>query len=285
MTIGSSILGGVCLLLLLRAVWEPTKLDVRGIALSSGRRLPAAAQPGCARRGPRIVLFSDLHTEHLRVRTADLLRAIQVARPDMILFAGDLAGDQNYLPQALDLMRQIRELPETADLPFIAVAGNHDGPEAIAALASLGLITLCNQGVFVQLQGQTWQVIGLDDPKHGRPDPAAALREADLAGVPPGRRMALAHNPDCLLTLPADRLSWFFAGHFHGGQIWMPFKLEFRLLRREKLPRIGYYKGRVAWGGLIGYISRGLGCVQLPLRLFSLPELTVIELDDRHQPD
>lgn len=271
--------------MLLRALWEPTRLDVRGITLSSGRRLPAATQPGCARHGPRIVLFSDLHTEHLRVKTADLLRAIQDARPDMILFAGDLAGDKSHLPQALDLMRRIRELPVAADLPFIAVGGNHDAPDAMAALASLGLITLSNQGVFVRLRDQTWQVIGLEDPKQGRPDPVAALRDADLAGVPPARRMVLAHNPDCLLALPTGRLSWFFAGHFHGGQIWMPFKLEFRLLRREKLPRIGYYKGRVSWGGLTGYISRGLGCVQLPLRLFSLPELTVIELDDPHRPD
>ncbi len=93
-----------------------------------------------------------------------------------------------------------------------------------------------------------------------------------------GHRVILAHNPDTVFNIPEKAASIMLTGHFHGGQIWMPFRFEFIMLREEKLPRMGITQGLTCFRGLQLYISRGLGCVSIPLRLFSLPELAVIDL-------
>ncbi|MEA4888910.1 MAG: metallophosphoesterase [Clostridiaceae bacterium] len=214
----------------------------------------------------------------MRIKRDRLLAAVGRAKPDLVLFAGDLTNHEEHLPAALDLMREIRQLPALADRPCIAVAGNHDSPKAMRALKKTGWSVLSNQGIACMIQGQSWEIIGLEDLHRGRPCAKTPAREAARAGIPRERRLILAHNPDSLLTVDEEQAAYFCSGHFHGGQIWLPFHLEFRLLRKEKLPRLGFYQGRRTWGRITAYISRGLGCVQFPLRLFSFPELAVLKI-------
>lgn len=263
----------VLIILLVRALWEPTSLECQTIQV-----VLAEPAPELAVRPLRLLLFSDLHAEYFRVRRDRFLAACAEARPDVILFAGDLAGHATHLTAALDLMRQIRLLPELQDCPFLAVRGNHDTPEAASGLVEIGITVLENDCLAVSIRGQSWLFMGFPDLQAGNTDISGVLHQAEATGIPPERRLALAHNPDTLLCLPAGTIAFFLAGHFHGGQIWLPFHLEFYLLRSEKLARVGYFKGRFTWQGTPAYISRGLGCVSMPLRLFSRPELTLIEI-------
>ena len=267
------------LALLVRAVWEPTSLDCRTvrIELPSPDARPLPALPDVSDDTFRLLLFSDLHAELFRIDPARLLEAFAASRPDLVLFAGDLAAHERHLTKALGLFRRIMTLPELQGIPFMAVRGNHDGDRSAAMMAAAGIRVLENEGQILTLAGQAWMVIGLEDLRTGRPDPSGALEQAELSGIPPERRLVMAHNPDTLLGLPDGSAAFFLSGHFHGGQIWLPFHLEFFLLRSEKLPRIGFFKGHFNWQGTQAYISRGLGCVSLPLRLFSRPELTLLE--------
>ncbi len=259
--------------LFLRAIWEPTHLDEHEIWLDDPQTVQAADEPGV-----RVLLFSDLHIEFMRIKKEFLLAAISRAKPDLVLFAGDLTNHEEHLPEALQLMRDIRRLPALDSRACIAVAGNHDSPKALQGLKKTGWSVLSNQGITCFIQGRSWQIIGLEDLHRGRPCVKKYILRTAGAGIPRERRLVLAHNPDSLFLVDEDQAAYFCSGHFHGGQIWLPFKLEFRMLRREKLPRLGYYQGRRTWGRIAAYISRGLGCVQFPLRLFSFPELTVLKL-------
>lgn len=228
----------------------------------------------------RALLFSDIHAEHLHLSDKYILDAIILAKPDLLLFAGDLAAKAQALPRAISLMRQIRQHPALARLPFFAVPGNHDTAAVRKQLNKMGIPVLVNETKILDWHGQSWMILGLDDLRHGKPDYEKVFAEAESSAIPISRRIILAHNPDCLLEFSPTRARWFMGGHFHGGQIWAPFQLEFRLLRSEKLPRSGFYKGARRRGIMNTYISRGLGCVALPLRLFSKPELTLFHLSD-----
>ena len=58
----------------------------------------------------------------------------------------------------------------------------------------------------------------------------------------------------------------------------MPFDIEYRLFRQETMAAQGIRKGVFRKDGITGFISRGVGCVLVPLRLFSLPEIAHLEI-------
>ncbi|MBR5280966.1 MAG: hypothetical protein IKU26_08380, partial [Clostridia bacterium] len=90
------------------------------------------------------------------------------------------------------------------------------------------------------------------------------------------------HNPDMLLKLqsvPAEyRPHITVCGHTHGGQIHTPFNLEFTLLKKDQLPKEGYFYGYHDYKGFPLYITSGLGCSLLPIRFGSSAEVAIFHL-------
>ena len=222
----------------------------------------------------RVALFSDLHADSLRIRPDELIRPIRQAGVDALIFLGDLASDDAQAKLAAPFLSELADFARGARIPFFSVPGNHDGPEARHILDTLGISLLENQQIlFTTSSSVEVLVTGLADLRSGHPDPALLNGRADHP-----IRIVLAHNPDTVLDLPERGADFFLSGHFHGGQIYAPLQLEFRLLRPEVLPRKGIWRGAFRLNGYTGYITRGLGCVWLPLRLFSRPELALLEL-------
>ena len=149
--------------------------------------------------------------------------------------------------------------------------------EFMQLMKHLNIRILVNETVVLKNRDNSSAValVGLDDCKSG-----VLFNEQIFEGLKEKYKFVLAfsHNPDAALRIPEGSISLFIAGHFHGGQIWLPFNLEYLLLRKDKVSRMGHIKGFTSIRNNRVYISRGLGTVLIPFRFFSVPEVTVFDI-------
>jgi len=237
--------------------------------------------------GLRFLHLSDIHINLLVISSARIKRTIRKANPDYILISGDL------IEKPKDLERFVKWYTGLdTRAPAFAVFGNHEykcfrqnpafKDEFVNTLKKLGIRLLVNETVFIQDKKadssgkmKITALVGIDDIKTGEPfdnDILAGLRDKCDTVI------ALSHNPDISLQIPENSVYLLLTGHFHGGQIWMPFKLEYLLLRKDKLSKMGYIKGFATIRKNLVYINRGLGTVVVPFRFFSVPEVAVIDI-------
>lgn len=146
------------------------------------------------------------------------------------------------------------------------------------------LCTLLKETPFQLLENTTLtlpiglNLVGLGDYALGRclPEIAFASYKKEFPGI------VLSHNPDTtslLLNHPGDLI---LCGHSHGEQIHFPYPPFLRKLS-QKLTRLenpNHSRGHYRIGDKNLYVNRGLGCHK-PLRLFSPPELLVLNINRR----
>ncbi|HXH72528.1 MAG TPA: metallophosphoesterase [Mariprofundaceae bacterium] len=233
------------------------RICVERVRVASGK-LPAGFP------GLRIAQISDLHLGVMsgRQRLDAVLRKIRKLEPDMLISTGDLVDAQAHFVDALPSVLAGLQLPYGK----FAVTGNH---ERYAGLAhALEFHVRCG---FRLLRGEAVEVAGIvlagvDDPvvMGSRTDEAGML-----AAIPADRFVLfLKHQP---VVDPAARFDLQLSGHTHKGQIF-PFVLLVKLL----YPLIaGLY---TLPNGAQLYVSRGTGTWGPPIRIFSPPEITLIEL-------
>ena len=230
-----------------------------------------AALPGL--RAPlRIAWLTDLHHGQF-VRTASVRAWVDAAlaeAPDLVLLGGDLVDQTPGADADVDLVAELARLH--APLGVLAVPGNHDlgrfrGSGAFAALLrGTGIDLLVNRGLSVR---EDLHVAGLDDLRNGRPDLGATLRAQPAAGA----TLLLSHNPDVLPEVPLD-VGLTLAGHTHGGQVVLPgVGALYTSSRYGDRFLAGWVEGPAR-----GYVSRGLGVTNLPVRVNCPAELTVLDL-------
>lgn len=224
--------------------------------------------------GLKAVFFTDLHAGLCRVSDKKLINAVFSEPCDVIIFGGDVCNQGKFKNDGLRRLFLISARARELSIPCYAVRGNHDMSVKKIEYESAGFTLLCNECVPVHGRtGQPYLFIGIDDTgKNSRSWPE--MPTDHFADFPAKRRIAVVHNPEYLLSQKNIRYRYQLSGHFHGGQIYMPFNLEYKLFRKEKIARLGIRRGLFSLNGVCGYISRGVGCVVLPLRLFSKPQVT-----------
>lgn len=257
------------LFLLIRGLIEPYLLENAEQAL---------AFPGEEGRPALTVsLFSDLHAGLCKVSDDKLIRALFSSPCDALLFGGDVCNDGRDNAAGLLRLAKIASRAAELQIPCYAVRGNHDTSVSRDDFLAAGFTLLENENVKLAGQtGLTFLLLGLDDSGRHKTRVWPTVSDAFLDEFPVSRRIALVHNSDYIFTENTNKYRFQLSGHSHGGQIYMPFGLEFRLFRKDRLALEGIHRGSFYKYGICGYISRGCGCVVIPIRLFSKPQITHI---------
>lgn len=234
-------------------------------------------------KGLKIAHLSDIHINKFYVSEYKLLSALNDAQPDIIVLSGDYIETPKNITKFINFLKLL-----TKNHKVYLTLGNHDHKALkqdagnisafIKAIEAAGAKVLLNSNVKINKNGQSYNLIGIDDLKQGKPDLQKAFKGIEDSFSGGCINIVVSHNPDMVFQLPENKVDYFFCGHFHGGQIWMPFHLEFRLMRSEKLCKMKCYRGLHKVNGINLYINRGLGNVIFPFRFFSPPEMAIVQL-------
>jgi predicted MPP superfamily phosphohydrolase len=227
--------------------------------------------------GLTVLHLSDLHAGvHLgEDKMQDIVTRAQALRPDLIVQTGDMIDiSRAYIPP---YVRAFREL--SAPLGVVTVLGNHDRytgeRDVIRACRDAGQVFVQNGCHVLERNGATLALLGIDDPHNWTADdPQPDDVDAALATAPPDAfHVLLAHRPGAWDTAAPRGIPLTLAGHIHGGQFY--------------LPLIGWSPGRLITKYVMGhfqrgnsqlYVSRGIGVVGVPIRVFAPPEIELFEL-------
>lgn len=229
--------------------------------------------------GLRVLHISDLHAGvHLgEDQMQEIVTQANRLRPELIVQTGDMIDiSRDYIPP---YVRAFREL--SAPLGVVTVLGNHDRytgeQEVIRACRDAGQVFVQNGFHVVERNGAALALLGIDDPHNWKiDDPQPSDVDAALRAAPPTSqafRVLLAHRPGAWDTAAPRGIPLTLAGHIHGGQFY--------------LPLIGWSAGRMITKYVMGhfqrgnsqlYVSRGIGVVGVPIRVFTPPEIEVFEL-------
>lgn len=256
--------------------------------------------------GYTIVQLSDLHGKYFGKNQENLVRIIRRANPDLIVYTGDLIDSRRYNREysrhhnedaGLELMRQATKIA-----PVYYVPGNHEWRTGDFTFLEKRLrenkVRVLRNSLEEIKRGQSEILImGIDDPTfhskqaEGEQITADLIRaleneeekiSVELLGRLMGRtndselKILLAHRPELFPTYSRYDIDLIFSGHFHGGQVRVPFKGGLIAPNQGLFPR--YTAGKYKDGNSTLIVSRGLGNSIFPQRLFNRPEVVVVNL-------
>lgn len=223
-----------------------------------------------------IAFLTDIHIAGPDMppeRLARIVAQVNALKPDLIAIGGDLVSEKRtatHIYSAEEIVAPLGELQSPLGVVF--VPGNHDywfdWPGLSAELAKYPQITVLQNRA---LQMGPLAVAGLDDDYSGLADiEATSAAMAQLSGV----KIWLTHTPDTFPSIPVSA-DVVLAGHTHCGQIAYPWG--------GAPATMSEYGNRYACGVVEEHdktlvTSAGLGTSLLPFRLFTQPEIWVIEV-------
>jgi predicted MPP superfamily phosphohydrolase len=190
--------------------------------------------------------------------------------PDLLVLGGDYVSFEATAEKAARLTRLVGSVPASTK---VAVLGNHDlwTDETVVerALEAGGARVLVNGSVRLPAPHDDVTIVGLDEPWSGAPDPERAF-----AGAATPVRIAVTHAPEGHPFIAGRGADLLLCGHTHGGQVALP---GGPVVVHGPLGR-KYPSGLYDLDGLRLYVSRGLGNVDLPLRLNAPPEVALFTI-------
>ena len=234
----------------------------------------------------KIVLLTDIHVSRLPINWDYIGTMVSKENPDVIMLAGDYVYDPGEGPLALEFLQCFANF---TDCPVYLTYENHDNKKTFgyseekkAAFTkevesiSPRFHVLDNESVETEFRGRKIRICGVGDYR-------TSDKETDRRNMPVKKdgyySILLSHNPDILTYLPDGCADLGLFGHYHNGQVRLPFRTEFSILRRrDLLANKGYIYGKYDYRGTPIYISSGLGNANMPIRFMTEAEIAVIRI-------
>lgn len=230
-------------------------------------RMPLVREP---KTWVKIAVLSDFHAGSFKKKNWVERVAHETAalKPDLLLLAGDFVTDRFEPVADLSPLAGL-----AAPLGRFFVLGNHDledRPQEIRkTIASYGYEDLTNRSVMLASNGQRFELAAIDDIWFGKPK----LLKRSSPSIP---HVTLSHEPDLLMNVKEGDTDLIVCGHTHGGQVRLPLIGPLWPIP-SKLGRAAY-AGKKVMNGVPCIISNGLGESDGRMRLFSPPEIVVVEV-------
>ncbi len=227
-----------------------------------------------ALEGFRIAQLTDIHMGP-NLTAPELERVVAMAnetRPHLALVTGDLitqVGDP--LEKCLDLLAGLK-----ADAGVRGCLGNHElftGSQTFTQRygRSLGIQFLRQQAEALRFGDATVNLCGVDYQRTKVPYLAGAGRLVE----PDALNVLLSHNPDVFPVAAELGYDLVIGGHTHGGQVTVEIVEQWANAGRFFTP---FVLGEYRLGRSVLYVSRGIGTVNLPIRIGALPEIALLRL-------
>ncbi|MEL7190237.1 MAG: metallophosphoesterase [Pseudomonadota bacterium] len=266
----------VCGILLVAKVYYDTMRDpvVERFVLESDQ-MPSGEEPFT------IAFITDLHVAGPDMppsRVEDIVAQVNALDADLIAIGGDLVSEKRVATKIYEAEEIVAPLGSlTAPHGVVFVPGNHDHwydwPALSAEIAKHPQITVLENEA---QQFGPLAVGGVDDDFVGYADIYATTEAMQPLTGP---RIMLTHTPDVFPSLPVN-IELSLAGHTHCGQIAYPWGGA-----PANMSDYGakYACGVVQENGKTLITSAGLGTSLLPVRLFTHPEIWLIEVRGSEQ--
>ena len=235
--------------------------------------------------GLKIAHISDFHNAKLKNSNACLIDIIRDAKPDIIAITGDLVDSRHTdVDVSIDLVRELVKIA-----PCYYVPGNHESRieneynTLKQALTDFGVTILCDSKTTLEKNGQTFTVIGIEDPMFViEKDSVESTCEVIRGKLEPlskeneGYTILLSHRPEAFEEYVSAGVDLALTGHAHGGQMQIPFVGGLIAPNQGFFPK--YSEGVHQKDKTSMVISRGIGNSLCPLRVNNRPEVILIEL-------
>ena len=224
--------------------------------------------------GFRIACVTDVHLDNgIHHPARATLEHLARERPHLVALIGDICNERIDLKDLVAFARRA-----AGSVATVATLGNWehnagiDRRTAERAYSLAGAELLYNSTTRVRVGKATLRVVGIDDPVLGDPDVATAVRGLD-GGDP---TVWVVHAPGYVDQVPPGKVprpAAIMSGHTHGGQLRLPGYTPYTPYGSGRFVE-GWYRDTLA----PLYVSRGIGTVVVPARLFCPPELPIFTL-------
>ena len=218
--------------------------------------------------GIKVIQFGDLHYNNNLLK--DVVNAIIKRNPDLIIFTGDLLGNETLTPKnRKKLVKELKRLNST--LGKYAVLGESDNSDAISILVDCGFKVLDDSNEFIYNESNNpIMLVGLNTNND-----VINYDKAFTNYNPNIYTITIFHKPDYIDNFIKNyKIDLALAGHSHLGEIRIPYL--FNLASKDKASK--YINSYYEINNTKFYITSGIGTDTYDIRINARPSINFFRL-------